>query len=247
MSAHQSFLHAILENPLADEPRLGYADWLDQSCDPRGEFIRVQCRLGRPQEYDPCLGELELRERELLGEFEGDWAAPLAGMVDGWTFHRGFINEVMVSGRQFAEQGEGLCRLTPVQEVHLHDLGDRLAGVAASPVLARVRFLDLSENRLGNIGLRLLAKSAYLTGVRGLNLSASAAGNAGAQALAASPNLKNLEELYLSANNIGDDGARAIARSPYLEQLKTLFLNFNRIGAAGVEALRRRFGVRAHL
>jgi uncharacterized protein (TIGR02996 family) len=247
MSSHQSFLHAILENPGADEPRLRYADWLDQTCDPRGEFIRVQCRLARPEEYDPCLGELELRERELLDEFEAVWAEPVAGMVDGWAFQRGFVDEVMVSGRKFVGAGEALCRLMPVQEVHLHDACACLAGVAASPVLERVRFLDLSENRLGDMGLRLLAKSAHLRGARGLNLSATAAGNAGAQALAACPHFNNLEELYLSANNIGDDGARAIAESPYLERLKTLFVNFNCIGARGAEVLRKRFGMRVHL
>jgi uncharacterized protein (TIGR02996 family) len=247
MSSHLSFLDAILENPDADEPRLRYADWLDRSCDPRGEFIRVQCRLAWPEEFDPCLAELELRERELLGEFEQAWAAPLAGMLDAWSFQRGFVSEIIVSGRKYVEHGERVCGLTPVQEVHLHDVGDWLAGVAASPALERVRFLDLSDNRLGDIGVRLLAKSAHLKGVRGMNLSATAAGTAGVRALAQSPHLGNLQELYLSSNSIDDEGALALAESPYLDRLKMLFVGFNCIGAAGAAVLRRRFGARVRL
>jgi uncharacterized protein (TIGR02996 family) len=246
MSSHQALLADILENPQADEPRLRYANWLDQSCDPRGEFIRVQCRLARPDEYDPWLGELELRERELLGEFEVAWMEPIAHMIDGWAFHRGFANEVVMSGAKFLEHGPALCRLTPVEEIHFHKVGDRLAGLMASPALGYLRFVDLSGNRLGDSGLALLAQAPCLKGARGINLSSTGAGNAAAHAFALSPDLRNVEELYLSANNIGDDGAFALANSPHLEGIRTLFMNFNCLGLAGVQALRQRFGTRVH-
>lgn len=44
-SEHLSFLKAILAAPRDDLPRLVYADRLDEGGDPRGEFIRVQCKL----------------------------------------------------------------------------------------------------------------------------------------------------------------------------------------------------------
>jgi uncharacterized protein (TIGR02996 family) len=244
---HQSFLSLVLKDPGADELRLRYADWLDQSCDPRGEFIRVQCRLARPAASEKHLHALELRERELLAEFEPAWTEPIAGMVDGWAFHRGFVHEVMTTAEKFLEHAEQLFSLAPIREVHFNDAAGRLAGLAACSALGRVDFVDLSDNRLGDIGLKLLAHSVCLRGVRGLNLSVSAAGNAGAQALACCPHLKNLEELYLSANKIGHDGAHALAHSPYLQALKTLFLNGNCIGQVGSEALRQRFGARVHL
>jgi len=255
MAPQLSFLKAILENPDADDPRLRYADWLDRSCDPRGEFIRVQCRLAKIEDSDPCLdssldpcrGELERRQRELLGEFERAWLGPIAAMVDGWSFQRGFVHEVMLSGRALVKHGVALGQLTPFQEVHVHGLGESLAGLAASPALERVRFLDLSDNRLGDIGVRLLAKSAPAVGVRGLNLSDTAMGSAGVRALALSPHLRNLEGLYLNANSIDDDGARALADSPYLERLQTLFVQFNGISPAGTQALKRRFGGRVRV
>ena len=38
---------AIFANPDDDAPRLVYADWLLERGDPRGEFIQIQCKLGR--------------------------------------------------------------------------------------------------------------------------------------------------------------------------------------------------------
>jgi uncharacterized protein (TIGR02996 family) len=40
-----AFLKAIIQNPDDDTPRLVYADFLDERGDPRGEFLRVECRL----------------------------------------------------------------------------------------------------------------------------------------------------------------------------------------------------------
>ena len=52
MSAtEQGLLHAILESPADDGPRLIYADWLDeQGQAPRAEFIRTQVRLATSPE-----------------------------------------------------------------------------------------------------------------------------------------------------------------------------------------------------
>src|SRR5437870_9162876 len=100
MTHPDDFLDAILEQPELDEPRLAYADWLDEHCNPLGEFIRVQCRLAGSQAGE-SLWELEQREQELLAEFEGDWAAELAGRVDWWVFRRGFVAEVSTSATQF--------------------------------------------------------------------------------------------------------------------------------------------------
>src|SRR5690242_12437796 len=41
MTRDQAFLHALLDRPEDDAPRLVYADWLEEHGDPRGEFIRL--------------------------------------------------------------------------------------------------------------------------------------------------------------------------------------------------------------
>src|SRR5437016_3269978 len=79
----------ILSHPQLDEPRLRYAQALDQRCYPLGEFIRTQLRLAKLRAGDPVLLELERREQELLAEFEAEWTHDLAGRVQWWVFRRG--------------------------------------------------------------------------------------------------------------------------------------------------------------
>src|SRR5262245_48470304 len=115
MTLQHTLFQAILSAPEADEPRERYADWLDESLNPQAEFIRVQCRLARGRESRACQFELENRERELVGEFESQWAADIEPLVDYWVFHRGFIEEIALSACQFVAHCHRLFRFAPVR------------------------------------------------------------------------------------------------------------------------------------
>ena len=248
MSPPQTLFEEILANPHADEPRLLYAEWLDERCLPLGEFIRTQIHLAKLPAGDPRLLELERREQELLAEFESAWVDGLAQRVDWWVFRRGFVNEVALTVEQFLTHAGYLFQHFPIQEVHVRTTTSAdVAELASSRELARARYLDLSSNRLGDGGTRTLAASPNVRGVRGLNLSCTGLGDPGAEALAQSPHLGGLMELYLSNNRIGDVGGRALAASPRLGQLERLFLDCNAIERTGAELLNRRFGGRVHL
>jgi uncharacterized protein (TIGR02996 family) len=247
MSIQDCFIQAILDNPDAELPRLRLADWLDEHCDPRGEFIRVQFRLEKPGEDSECLFELERRERELLDEFEPQWTGELAGMVDMWVFRRGFVEEVGTTAERFLAHSRDIFCMAPVRELHLNELADRLEDVVRSPHWGRARFLDISGNRIGNAGARLLAESSQLAGIRGLNLSDTGLGDAGVAALATSVHVQGLRELYLDGNRIGRDGVHALIRSTHLGNLKTLSLGFNGLGREEHGRLKLRFGHRVHV
>jgi uncharacterized protein (TIGR02996 family) len=45
MIDNEAFLRAIRENPDDAAPRLIYADWLEEQGDPKGEYLRLKCRL----------------------------------------------------------------------------------------------------------------------------------------------------------------------------------------------------------
>jgi uncharacterized protein (TIGR02996 family) len=248
----ETLLEEILANPHCDEPRLRYADWLDERCLPLGEFIRTQIHLAKLPLGDARLLELERREQELLAEFESAWVAGLPERVEWWVFRRGFVNEVAVTVEQFLTHAGYLFQRFPIQEVHVRASASAtasasVAALACAPELAQARYLDLSSNRLGDGGARALAASTHVRGVRGLNLSCTGLGDAGAQALAQSPHLGGLMELYLSNNRIGDIGGCALAASPRLGRLERLFLDCNAIEQTGAELLNRRFGGRVHL
>src|SRR5262245_52142937 len=116
---HQAFLQAILENPDDDTPRLVYADWLEERDDPRGEFIRVQCRLAELDEDDPQRRDLQRREYELLANHWGEWAGPLVGRVRRWRYRRGFVEQVRMEAGQFLKEAPWLLDLAPIQELRV--------------------------------------------------------------------------------------------------------------------------------
>src|SRR5262249_46940199 len=123
MTDADAFLRAIIENPNDDGPRLVYADWLEESGNPRGEFIRVQCEKARipmplgcqmlstghkPEWCDAC--RVMRREHALLFDntkaflegLPGDWpAAHRHGIVNvtmygaaSYQFRSGFVEGI---------------------------------------------------------------------------------------------------------------------------------------------------------
>ena len=244
MTHPDAFLAEILRQPGLDEPRLRYADWLDERCHPLGEFIRIQIRLPQLSCGDARLFEFERREQELLAEFEHDWVGDLPEHVQWWGFRRGFVEEVALPAARYVRDGQALFQRFPIQEIHLEDVAEQLAAMTSAAKLRCPRHLDLSNNRLGDAGARLLAQSAWLEGLASLNLSCTCIGNAGAEALAGSPHLANLHDLYLTNNRITDSGARALAESRHLSRLDRLFLDYNPLSVEAEQMLRRTFGKR---
>lgn len=242
-----SFWQAILEQPSDDAPRLRYADWLDDRCDPLGEFIRAQCRLARLPAKDSRTLELETRQRELLAEFEQGWVGAVGSLVNWWVFRRGFVEEIGLTATNFVKSGQRLFELAPIQEVHLYHVHTNLEPLISAPFLAKTEYLDLSSNPVRDQGAKLLACSAHLSRVRGLNLTSSGISDAGLEALARSPHLTGLRELYLCDNHISDAGVRVLTSSPLARRLTTLYLRFNSIGTDGANLLHDCFEQRVHL
>src|SRR5262245_51579788 len=92
---------AILAHPDDDTPRLVYADWLDEHGDhDRAEFIRVQCRLARMNEWDDGYTADHLRATRLLHEHEMKWSERPEGVPPNGlalkAFVRGFLSDAIV-------------------------------------------------------------------------------------------------------------------------------------------------------
>lgn len=137
--------------------------------------------------------------------------------------------------------GEPLTRLV-LSHSELTDAGVR--GLCHSErLIGRLRHLELQFNAIADEGAAVLA-SAGLTYLRRLDLSKNRIGPTGTRLLAASPELAGLTHLDLESNPIGDRGAAALVASPHLGQLVRLTLGSSNVGVAGREALRERFGAR---
>lgn len=142
MTTHeQGLLQAVLDAPDADEPRLIYADWLEEHGQPeRAEFIRVQCSIARicagnrsqqPEPDAEKLAQLSKRQGKLFhGVWELGWCAPvpLEWLSDS-LIRRGFVELVTCSCVDWRAHGPAIVRQQPVQEVRTervpHEFGER--------------------------------------------------------------------------------------------------------------------------
>jgi uncharacterized protein (TIGR02996 family) len=248
MTHNEAFLQAIIENPDDDAPRLVYADWLEERGDPRGEFIRVQCRLARLTPADPHYFDLYRRMEQLWAAHSETWLQPLhralaerslslhalfyGGMCVpcGPFFDRGFLEGVSMAADHFLTLADVLFRLAPVRKAVLYGAHDHMSALVRSPYLARLRALglrgqhndftssDFSENPPG---------PAWFAPI----------GDVGARVLAASPHLGGLTALDLGFNEVEDAGTQALAACPGLAGLTEFDLGLNRIGDGGARAL----------
>ena len=73
MPDDSGFLAAIAQSPADDTPRLVYADWLDERCDPRAEYVRLRVALRR-RRYPGRATQLA-RLRALEPALDRDWVA----------------------------------------------------------------------------------------------------------------------------------------------------------------------------
>jgi uncharacterized protein (TIGR02996 family) len=230
------FLHMILDRPEDDSPRFRYADWLESTGNPLGEFIRLQCVLAQDPICQPHL-LYERRAQTLLARFQAEWSEPLAGRVEWCSFRRGFVEEISLTDRQFIKYARDLFRLAPVLDIHLKIAGRQLCDLPELPDINHTVFLDLSSQCLGDERIEDLADAPLLAHTHGLNLGSSMLGDDGLESLFDSRHLGNLRELYLNDNPITDDGIRQLVMSPVAEQLDRLDVRFTRISHEGIDIL----------
>jgi uncharacterized protein (TIGR02996 family) len=192
-SEEAAFLRAIADNPDDDTARLVFADWLDEHDRPaRAELIRVQCERASGRCDALRRTELLKRSMQLIQEygrqwFLEDWPESGVNTVSGYTFDRGFVDQV-----SFAR-----CGLRDADFARL---------LETCPLFSLVRVLNLSMNEIRDEGLRVLADCPRLARLRHLILSANPVTLEGIEYLAASSRLTSLTDLTLShlvdANNL---------------------------------------------
>lgn len=267
MNDRDALTAAVLAEPLADAPRLVFADWLDEQGDPadaaRAELIRAQIELARGETDAPGLDRLTARVRGLLAAHAADWVAPLRPEVREYEFRRGFVEYARVRAEVFVTSARRLFALAPLRDVRLNDLGD-LAVLAQVPELDRLARLDLSHGLLNTFALDRFLGAAPLAGLAELDASFNpldAGGSVVATAVrcgwqrlnlrrcqvALSPRSDlpaddgpgRLRELDLSENGIPASGGVALADCRALAGLARLNLAGNFLGVAGVLAVLR--------
>jgi uncharacterized protein (TIGR02996 family) len=213
MTDQQSLLQAVCADPEDIDLRLVYSDWLTDQGDPRGDFIRVQVRLAGSLSAAETY-RLRQRERELLQRHAVEWLGRGMSRLKRWIFRRGFVEEIELRADTFLKDGCELLAREPVTSVRLQGAIREIQALACSPLLARLKQLDLSFNYLNDPAIEVLATSTHLG---------------------------RLNALQLRNNFLRDRGARSLAEST-LSPALFLDLTGNLIGGTGRQALHHRFG-----
>lgn len=222
-SERRAFLDEVIENPDDDDPRLIYADYLEEQGDSRGEFIRVQCELAQTDPLEPEHFDLLDRNDELLDEYQQAWADELKQDVRKSVFHRGFIDTITITARKFAKQSEKLFRATPVHWLRFNYVKGAGPLLAAVPELGHIRNLDLSSLKIPREDLIALLTSKHLTSLKGLDLSRldlpldAEIGRSIAQSAFAS----TLQDITISGYQTHEDFCRTLFQGTY-EELRSL-------------------------
>ena len=200
---------AVAADPLADEPRLAYADAVAGRDPERAEFIRMEVELTRRRAGHPARtshedGELSWRSHEKMTTRGREWARSLRNLVGGFGFYRGFVESVKIDATAFLDLAPRLYRLAPILQLDLSGVAPVAGRLFGSPHLRQIRTLSLLRNELGDAEAALLAASPHLGELRWLDLGLNRIGAAGLEALAAAPNLPRLEWLGFRVNAVDD-------------------------------------------
>jgi uncharacterized protein (TIGR02996 family) len=198
-----AFLRAITAAPEDDLPRLIYADYLDERGDPRGEFIRVQVALSRPDAQWSVRDSRELRARErlLLYRHRSAWLGRLDGEWRGdAVFDRGFIVQVDVSARQFVRHARVWLLREPIHRAALYGSVSCMRELAFCPALQHLTVLNLRNNELRREHVAQLLRSPYLTRLVELDLGDNHLGPASGGLVANVATLPRLEVYHFDGN-----------------------------------------------
>jgi uncharacterized protein (TIGR02996 family) len=208
------FFHALQQIPV-DAVRLVYSDYLEErggtGSSARAELIRVQVELATLPPNSRRAADLSLRQDDLLAEWERVWLGDWTDVLDGWVFRRGLVEAVRADASVFLDYAADWFAEWPTLTVaKLTRAGGHLAELAASPWLAHLRGLDLSDNGIDAGALEDLTASRFICLLQALDLGGNPIGPDGARLLATAEWADELNELHLARCGLSGEGLEGL-------------------------------------
>ena len=247
MGSEASLLEAIYAAPERDEPRLVYADWLQEHQNPRGELIHLQVAQARVLAPSAEYHRLAERSWELLKANGEAWTPRLARELCSWTFKRGFPSAVQTSVTTFVPAIDEFFAQAPLLDEVQLDFGplepmsmasvswlDRLCSAEAFGRLKTLRLRALNDT-----GAVALAGMKRLSSLRSLVLSGFGFGTGTYEMLGSSGSqLLQLQGLGLWTANARDVGLERLFAHPW-PSLEALEIGTDAVAERGIRALTR--------
>jgi uncharacterized protein (TIGR02996 family) len=189
---HESdFLEQIAAQPRQDEPRLLYADWLEQRGEStRAEFIRLQCRISRSHDTNERLKQLREREEKLRDAYQADWLGEQSSLLERFsvTWNRGMPEQWRARWQNIRHRDfELLSGVGGMRSLDLQDTDTTNPKLWHLRSIASLQNLTLSRTRISSEGLRAIPMFPRL---RALILCFTQVGDAGLERLHAARRLR---------------------------------------------------------
>lgn len=236
-----AFLDAAKSNPEDDTPRLVLADWLEDHDDPRGEFVRVHCRLCATEWGDEHGDDLQKRKNDLLSAHADAWTEPLWHYVLDRHFWRGLLRVNLTAQALLDAAAAGAAMEEAWAWVEVFTIRNAAAvppdELASFELLRGAGAIHLRDGRIGLRGAQALAQGAPFRNLHTIDLRFNGLDSAALLAIAKSSAFPALRHLELAYNGINDVGLVALADSPLLAQLRSLGLYGNTVGERAIQAL----------
>lgn len=220
-------LARVLAAPDDDEPRLVYADWLQENGDEdRGELIVLQCEIARAlAAFRRPAASVVARERMLRTGIKATLVASAEDHVRRAWLERGFVERVWIASAGSGPALEAVCAVAPVRHVHVADAEPGWESeVADARALGPGLSLHLRGSPLDTSSLAaLLAPGSSVLALHGLALHPPAGGLAEeGLACVAEAAFTGLRELEIRTRVGGGEELGRLLRAPALSGLERL-------------------------
>ena len=207
----QGLIKEILAKPFEDEPRLIFADWLEECGESeRAAFIRIQCEYARTGYWEPGFEKLRKQSIGFLTKHEKVWKKQL-GIRSRAYFRRGFIEDLTVTPKAMLELDPKVFSHAPIMSIQL--------------------------SRFDSSKLQQVGKTGILKSVLGVNVNG---GRSMEEVFALFGMVSSkVEKLDLSASNLHFDSkfGEAIGRASFAKKLKGFYLRACVVDETFFEAL----------
>ncbi|MGK0305135.1 MAG: hypothetical protein ACI8UG_000881 [Gammaproteobacteria bacterium] len=225
MPIPQQLLEAIIatQDNFDDTPRRVAEQWLTKNSQAaRGELIDLQLSLAI-MSYNPSENTVALDSQlNFLLESQGQNFIQFDGLaeyVEDYTYHRGFVEHIKLSAKNFLQHAPTLFSLAPIYHIDLTDVTSVSESLFQSPYLKNITSLSLDRNNLTDENMLQLASSPYLGKLRWLSLMFNSIDIDGAAALAESKSLAKLKYVNFFDNIVDPTEYQAVDQGVILEHI----------------------------
>ncbi|MFT5525161.1 MAG: hypothetical protein ACI9HK_003127 [Pirellulaceae bacterium] len=208
----------ILANPGDLEPRLVFADWLEEHGDPRCEVIRLQYQIENNSPKQRGYTTLKAKERKLFKQV-GGFGSIREITTSKEEYRAGFVEQIELTPTRFLKHAERIFARAPVRRVRLKGICKSFDKIANLSQLSRLCEMVIRNSRIDQPNFRAFIRSPHLTGLEKLSIHSDEITSPGRD-LSETELLDHITALFLSGTFVDDTTTAHVAnRAVALQQL----------------------------